>query len=150
MDKIDRTKPNQRMMILTLPLANQIVERLKRSGWTQTYRCEDLVKLEARGNLNVLVRRDVSPEGINVPSYDKDESDLFDVFASLTEEFWIGDAIKSKMQSVIGIPEYFRGTDNGRAVWYWTFRDYTCHTITGNHTSRSRIGACAMSRAVSS
>ena len=123
-DKIDRTKPNQGMMILTLPLANQIVERLKRSGWTQSYRSEDLVKLEQRatgmGSFDVTL----SPEGITLQAWDKDDSAIFDAIELLTEEIGIGDAIKLKMQTVVGSPEYFRGTSNGVATWYWTIGVY--------------------------
>jgi hypothetical protein len=126
-DQIDRTKPKQLMMILTLPVANKIDERLKRSGWNQTYRSENLIKLElpARGmeSLNVTL----SPEGISVQGYDKDESELFQVIDLLTAEIGIGGAVKRKMQSVIGSPEYFRGNDeshDGYSIWYWTIGDY--------------------------
>ena len=123
-DKIDRKKPNQGMMILTLPLANQIAERLKRSGWTQKYRSVDLVKLELPTAGMESFDVTLSPEGIDLQAYDKDDSELFDVIELLTVEIGIGNEIKRKMQSVIGSPEYFRGTSNGSAVWYWTIRDY--------------------------
>lgn len=45
-DKIDRTKPNQGAMILTLPVVNKIIERLKRDGWTIKERQEDFVSAE--------------------------------------------------------------------------------------------------------
>jgi hypothetical protein len=123
-DKIDRTKSNQGAMILTLPLVNKIIERLKLAGWTQTYRSEDLVKLElpAAGMESFDVT--LSPEGITLHAWDKDDSAIFDAIELLTGEIGIGDEIKRKMQSVIGSPEYFRGTGNGSAVWYWTIRDY--------------------------
>ncbi len=123
-DKIDRSKPNQGAMILTLPVVNQIVDRLKRVGWTQKARSESLVNLElpAAGRESFDVT--LTPEGINLHAYDKDDTAIFDAVDVLTEEIGIGNEIKRKMQSVIGSPEYFRGTDNGVAVWHWTIGDY--------------------------
>jgi hypothetical protein len=126
-DKIDRKKPNQQAMILTLPVVNKIIERLKQAGWTQTYGSEDLVKLELPASGMESFDVTLSPEGITVQGYQKDESELFDVIVLLTEEVGIGNEIKSKMQSVIGSPEYFRGNGenhNGYSAWHWRIGAY--------------------------
>lgn len=122
-DKIERSKPNQGAMILTLPVVNRIVERLKRTGWTVKTRKEDIVSADLNpvfGSLNVVL----TPEGIDVSATRIDDLVLMDTIELLTEELSIGGDIKRKLQSVIGSPEYVRGVDDGRAVWHWTIGDY--------------------------
>jgi hypothetical protein len=138
-DKIDRTKRNQQAMILTLPVVNRIVERLKLSGWTETYRSEDLVKLEQPAPGLESFNVTLSPEGIELDAWHKDDLAIFDAIELLTEEFGIGDDIKRKMQSVIGSPEYFRGNGNGVGVWYWTIRDYDVSYSHTDHGPRQSV-----------
>lgn len=123
-EKIDRTKPNQGVMVLTLPLVNKIIERLKLAGWTEKHRSESLVGLELAGVGRESFEVSLTPNYIDLHAYDKDETAIFGALALLTQELGIGDEIKRKMQSVIGSPEYFRGNGNGVAVWHWTIDDY--------------------------
>jgi hypothetical protein len=134
-DKIDRTKPNQQTMIVTLPVVNRIIERLKSFGWNETYRSEDLVKLElpAAGLESLSVT--LSPESITLYAWYKDDSEVFGAVELLTQEFGISGDIKRKMQSVIGSPEYFRGNRNGVGVWIWKIRNYE---VMYTHDERGR------------
>jgi len=132
-DKIDRTKPNQGAMILTLPLVNKIIERLKLAGWTEKHRSESLVGLELQGAGRELFDVTLTPEGINLHAWHKDDSEIFAAVELLTQELGIGGEIKRTMQSVIGSPEYFRGTNNGVAVWHWSIRGFD---VSYYHTER--------------
>jgi hypothetical protein len=122
-------------MIVTLPVVNRIIERLKSFGWNETYRSEDLVKLElpAAGLESLSVT--LSPESITLYAWYKDDSEVFGAVELLTQEFGISGDIKRKMQSVIGSPEYFRGNRNGVGVWIWKIRNYE---VMYTHDERGR------------
>jgi hypothetical protein len=83
-----------------------------------------LVSLELRGVGRESFDVTLTPEGINLHAWDKDESEIFDAIALLTEELRISGEIKRTMQSVIGSPEYFRGNGNGVCVWHWTIQEF--------------------------
>jgi hypothetical protein len=84
-DRIDRTKTNQRMMIVTLPVVNKIIERLTRDGWTIRRRTEDFVSAEkdtkGYGGLSLTM----TPEGIDLDSHRRDHIETFDTINLLTE-----------------------------------------------------------------
>ena len=120
-------------MILALPLVNKIIERLKLAGWTEKHRSESLVGLEKSAAGLESFNVTLSPEGIDLQAWHKDDSEIFAAVELLTQELGIGAEIKRKMQSVIGSPEYFRGTSNGVGVWHWTIRDFD---VSYYHTER--------------
>jgi hypothetical protein len=123
-DKIDRSKKNQETMILTLPITNQIVERLKRDGWAVKNRDEDSVSLKQLGDGLESFDVTLTPDVIDLSASQKDDTAIFHAMELLTKELGIAQEIRHKMQSVIGSPEYFRGTQNGVGVWNWRIREY--------------------------
>lgn len=123
-DKIDRSKQNQRAMILTLPVVNRIIERLKRDGWTINERQEDFVSADKSGNGIGSLSVTLTPEGIDLNAHRREDIEVFDVIGLLTDDLGIGNKIKQKMQAVIGSPEYYRGNSNGVGVWNWTIGTY--------------------------
>jgi hypothetical protein len=144
MDKIDRTKSYQQSMVLTLPVVNRIVERLKESGWNETYRSEDLVKFTLEGVGLESFTVDLMPGGISLQAWHKEDSEIFAAVDLLTRELGVGSAIKDKMQSVIGSPEYFRGNRNGVGVWIWRIGDYDVMYTHHEHGRKQSIDSVSI------
>lgn len=122
-DKIDRSKPNQGAMILTLPVVNRIIERLTRARWKVMERQEDFLSAESGKPFDSFTLT-MTPESMSLDATGKDVVAFTDTVVSIVDEFGISEEVKTKLQSVFGSPEYVRAIPGEPAPWQWTIGDY--------------------------
>jgi hypothetical protein len=139
-EKIDRTKDGQRMMLVTLPMVNRIHADLTRRGFKLKERAEDFYSTELKEagsirNLSVTI----TPESIKIMAFRRPDTDLMDVADVVFGQLGMADQLRGKLNTVVGGPEYMRATDDA-ATWDWRF-GHTSVTFVHRENSMDSITA---------
>ncbi len=119
-ERIDRSVSWQQAMVVDLPAANRIRERLTQAGFETSSHTVSQLSLDLPPTaMNVLL----TPDGINVSNLWRRNVDNERLFWSTCEtvlsEIEIWNQVRQRSQAIIGSPEYFKGDS-----WNWEIGDY--------------------------